>query len=240
MFSNRIFRHIAAISTVMIVGTLIFSLLERMNLLESFYFVGMIITLVGSNIEPKTALGVLFSVILAFTSAGIIISMVNQIFIPHLASNILRSRYRHKVSRMENHIILTGDSNTTFALLGKLDRKTTFVLTEDQRTFENATRKGFATLLGDPASMENLSEAGVRKCSLLIAASKNDAENAFTTLTAKRMNTKARVVARITKEENRSKLLEVGADVVICPPTLAIDRIIEEVKVLQHASKQDH
>ncbi len=223
--TRKFLLHLAAFLLILVVATLFYVLVEGVSPLVAFYFVVTTIALIGSNYTPSTWQGTIFASILAFASVGIIISLIAQVFGPHLAVQILSQRRIHKVSKMEGHIIVAGDSETTRELLRSLDKKGTLTLVEEEEAFNAISGLGYSTIRGDPSSVRLLEEAGIERCKAVIAASDNDADNAFVCLTAKKIRRDVKVIAKISGEESREKLAAAGADSIVCPPTLALNEI---------------
>jgi voltage-gated potassium channel len=76
---------------------------------------------------------------------------------------------------------------------------------------------GFLYDTGDASHDSTLERVGVKRAKGLIAVLSNDAENVFTTLTAKFLNPQIFVVARAVEDETEPKLLKAGADRVVKP-----------------------
>jgi voltage-gated potassium channel len=218
--------HAFVVLTMLVSGSLIYSKVEGLSFLDSLYSVVMITTLVGSNRDPQTTAGKIFLMMLALTSAGVFLSLVAQVFGPALAASLLQEWRMKQTVEADDHVILCGMSHTAKALLHRLAGKPVVILVHDERDGAIPTDEGFTVIAGDFTTKKLLEQAGIGRASVLIAASDDDAENAFACLTAKLLNPKVRVVARVGVEENREKLEEVGADVIVSPSVLAADAIL--------------
>lgn len=84
--------HLSIFVLILLVATIFYVLAEGASPLAAFYFVVTTITLIGSNHTPTTSGGTIFASILAFVSAGMIISLTAQVFGPHLAMQIVAQR----------------------------------------------------------------------------------------------------------------------------------------------------
>jgi voltage-gated potassium channel len=228
--------HAVLVIAILMSGSLIYSALEGIPFLDSLFAVVMITTLVGSNRDPQTAAGKIFLMILALTSAGVFLSLVAQVFGPALAASIYKEWRMKKCVESDDHVILCGSSQTAKAVRSRLVGKDVVVCTRDEKDGVEASDDGFTTIAGDFTTKKVLEQAGINRASVLIAASDVDAENAFACLTAKLLNPKIRVVARVGLDENREKLEEVGADVIVSPSVLAADAIFTG---LEQCSKKE-
>ena len=81
--------------------------------------------------------------------------------------------------------------------------------------------------IGDASSDSTLLRSGVEKAKGLVAVLSSDAENVFTTLSAKSLNPNIFVVARAIEEGTESKLLKAGANRVVKPYELGGTRMAE-------------
>ncbi|MHB8585342.1 MAG: potassium channel family protein [Thermoplasmatota archaeon] len=218
--------HVLALLVVIVFATTFFVVYEHASWLASLNFVLMLITLVGSNYVPSTVLGVIVAGVLAFVSIGIIVSFISQVVVPW--SGDLWRQARVQARKRERHIIVVGSADTAWEILERAPERTILV-TPDKGPHDEALRRGFAAILGDPSRREVLEEAGIASAVALVAVSHDDALNAFACLSAKRIRPTLHVAARISREENREKLAQVGADDIVCPPTLAAERILSDL-----------
>jgi len=222
--------HAVLVLSMLAAGTIVYALLEDQKLIDALYTVVMITTLVGSNKDPVTVGGKVFLMALALTSAGVFLSLVAQVFGPALAATLLQEWKMKQSVEADDHIILCGASQTAQALRARLEGKHVVVLVHDEKDGVAPSDEGFPVFAGDFTTKKVLEQAGIGRASILIAASDDDAENAFACLTAKLLNPKIHVVARVGLEENREKLEEVGADVIVSPSMLAADAICVGLK----------
>jgi voltage-gated potassium channel len=218
--------HAVLVVSMLATGSVVYALVEQVPFLDALYTVVMITTLVGSNRDPQTVAGKLFLMVLALTSAGVFLSLVAQVFGPALAATLLQEWKMKQSVEADDHVILCGASQTATALRARLEGRHVVVLVHDEKDGVTPADEGFPVFAGDFTTKKVLEQAGISRACVLIAASDDDAENAFACLTAKLLNPKIHVVARVGLEENREKLEEVGADVIVSPSMLAADAIL--------------
>ena len=132
-----------------------------------------------------------------------------------------------RVSRMKNHIVLCGSSDTARVLLRRLPKGEVLAVVQDKPTYDLLSEAGVSALLGDYQTAEVLRKAGVAECRAVIAASREDSENAFVCLTAKGIARHVPVFVTVSSQENVDKLKEVHADHIISPALLSADAIQE-------------
>jgi voltage-gated potassium channel Kch len=224
--SRAVATHGAALLLAIIAATAFFALYEHAPWLVAFNFVVMLVTLVGSPYSPTTLLGTLVAGALAFVSIGIVVSFISRVVVAW-AIDLWRSG-RLEVRRHERHVIVVGTADTAWEILDRA-KETSILVTGDRGSYEEALRRGFSAVHGDPSSSRVLEEAGIATAVAFVAASHDDALNAFACLSARRLRPDLRIAARISREESRDKLEQVGADDIICPATLAAERIMADV-----------
>ncbi len=231
--------HALLVIAMLGTGSVIYMLLEHIPFIDSLYAVVMITTLVGSNRDPQSFAGKVFLMCLALTSAGVFLSLVAQVFGPALAASLYKEWRMKKCVESDGHVILCGATGTAKSLLARLkhtpDREVV-VLVKDEKDGAEASDEGFTVIAGDFTTKKVLEQAGIERAAYLIAASDDDAENAFACLSAKLMNPRVRVLARVTVEENREKLEEVGADVIVSPAVLAAEALLAGLEVSKNTA----
>ena len=72
-------------------------------------------------------------------------------------------------------------------------------------------------VIGDATTDETLLEAGIERARGLVAAVDSDPDNVMIVLTARELNPKLFIVARVTSGENENKLRRAGANRVVSP-----------------------
>jgi voltage-gated potassium channel len=96
----------------------------------------------------------------------------------------------------------------------------------DPLKIEKLIEENFLFINGDATNDEVLIKAGIEKAKGLVAVVKTDAENVFTTLTARELNKNVFVVARAVEEGTESKLRKAGANRVVKPYELSGNRMV--------------
>jgi voltage-gated potassium channel len=228
--------HVLVIVTTLVVSTFLFAYFENLPLLDSFYFIVLIMTLIGANYSPATVGGKALTIVVAFMSVGVILSFLTQVLGPAALSNFWEHQRTKRVSHVKNHVILCGYSDTTKALIRQLPKGEVLVIVKDRETEDALVSRGIAVLRGNYESEDLLRQAGVSDSRAVVAASGVDSENAFVCLSAKHLAPSVRVVATVSSEENEGKLREVGADTIISPALLSASAILDLVRSRPDAS----
>lgn len=224
-------------TTILIVGTLGFMVLEDLSIGEGLYLTAMSITTVGyGDIVPHHPLGRLFTVILVFTSVGFVLyvfSKFAEVMVEGGLRNILERRKMNKqVSQLRNHYIVCG-----FGRIGKVicqilkESKRPFVVIEkDECEMHNIEAEGYYALAGEAADDEILLRAGIKEARGMIAVVSSDADNVFITLTARGLNPGLFILARSSGAPGaETKLQRAGASKVISPYYIGARRMAQLV-----------
>ncbi len=217
--------HLAAILLLVLVGTLVFAWVDGQSLGSALYFIVMVMTLIGAA-NPNTFAGELVGIVVAVLAVGVILSFMTQILGPAALTAYWEGHRVRKASRMKNHIVLCGSSDTARVLLRQLPKDEVLVVVKDKATADALAERGSAALQGDYETLEVLRKAGVEACRAVIAASSVDSENAFICLTSKQIARQVPVFATVSSQENLEKLREVKADQIISPAILSADAIL--------------
>lgn len=124
-----------------------------------------------------------------------------------------------KINKLDNHCIICGYGRMGTHICEELahDGVNFVVIENNPANHQKLDEAGYVYDTGDASHDSTLERVGVKRAKGLIAVLSNDAENVFTTLTAKFLNPKIFVVARAVEDETEPKLLKAGADRVVKP-----------------------
>lgn len=144
---------------------------------------------------------------------------------------VRRGKMDREIQRLRDHVILCGYGRMGRQIASDLaEAKVPFVVIEsDQELVPLLEETGDLHIVGDASSDDVLRTARVERARGLIAVVSSDAENVYTTLTAKSINPSITVVARALTDESEPKLRKAGADRVINPYEMVGRRIAQLV-----------
>ena len=216
---------------IILTGTSGFMLIEGWNFPDSLYMTIITITTTGfEEVHQLSTEGEIFTLILLLVSFGTVIyigSMGVQILIE--STFFRRKKMQNKIEKLSDHYIVCG-----FGRMGNhicTDLKNAgvpFVVIENNPDSQKKLDESeYLYDIGDASSDSILLRTGVKKAKGLVAVLSSDAENVFTTLSAKSLNQDIFVVARAIDEGTGSKLLKAGADRVVKPYELGGTRMAE-------------
>lgn len=143
-----------------------------------------------------------------------------------------------QIAGLDRHYIICGVGRTGYYIVERLfEIRLPFVVIEQDlevledlkvRLHERAEKLLY--LEGDATEEETLEKAGVAKAAGLITTLRDDKDNLFVILTARSMNPKLRIIARVEDERvNKEKLIKAGADRVISSNVIGGMRMASEM-----------
>lgn len=228
------FRVLLTFLTCLLVGTLGYYLIEGWPLLDALYMTAITITTVGFHEEhPLSSGGKVFTIFLIFAGFGVcVITLSNLtalILRGELASWARRYLMNAKIKFFKNHFILCGYGRMGKVVARQLELKNIpFVVIESNRSkTPSLSELGHPVIVGSSSDESILKEAGVHYATCLISVVSNDAENAFTAMTARRLNRDLHIVSRCFRPSSVPKLKMSGVNKVISPFLLSGNRITQ-------------
>ena len=215
----------------LVTGSIGFMIIEHWSFLDSIYMTFITITTTGfEEVHPLTHSGRIFTIILLVMGIGSIAytgGRAAQLLIENQI--IRRRRMSKKLEELKDHYIVCGYGRMGKYICEELSSaKVEFIVIENEAgKIDRLIEMNFLYISGDATSDEILTMAGVMKAKGLVAVLSNDAENVFTTLSAKVLNPNLYVVARAVEEETESKLKKAGANRVVKPYEIGGNRMAE-------------
>lgn len=179
---------------------------------------------VGSIPEPTGTGGQIVKVALIVLGVGTLfyaLVTVTEFFVSgHLSGLLEERRALKKIEALSDHILICG--------FGRVGRQVARDLRAAQRRFvvidnnaaetrEHAEAIGAPFIEGSPSDDDVLRAAGIMRAAGVMACVDSDAENIFTTLTARELRSDITIVARASVEDSESKLRRAGADRIVSP-----------------------
>ena len=221
-------RRLALIALAMAVtlagGTAGFVLIEHYPLFDAFYMTLTTVTTVGyGEIRTLSFAGrvfnsflILFGVVIMLLAIG---AMTQTVIELELNQFFGKRRIKNMIDKLEGHFILCGYGRVGRGAAEELSRAgAKFVVVDrDDVRVEHAIKAGFLAVLADASRDETLRDVGIDRAKGLIATLASDADNLFLILSAKSLNPKLFLSARVAEEEAEQKLRRAGADFVFAP-----------------------
>ena len=216
---------------IIITGTSGFMLIEGWNIADSLYMTIITITTTGfEEVHQLSTGGEIFTLVLLMVSFGTVIYIGGtgvQILVE--SKFFRRKKMQKKIEHLKNHYIVCGFGRMGTHICNDLRQANApFVVIESNEDNKKKLEElEYLYDIGDASSDDTLLRTGVKNAKGLVAVLSSDAENVFTTLSAKTLNPQIFVVARAIDDYTEPKLMKAGANRVVKPYELGGVRMAE-------------
>ena len=216
---------------VLILGTAGYMLIEHLSFVDALYTTVDMMATVGSVTHPLSQAGRLFTILVLILGVGSLLYTFGvgmELMIEgHLNQAIRRRFMDNKIATLRNHYIVCGFGRVGLQIAEDFAaRRVPFVvIDENEQSAQRSIQQGYLTMQGDAISDEVLREAGIQRAKGLLAATEDDANNIYITLSARHLNENLFIVARANHNDTEEKLKLAGADRVLSPYTIGGHRM---------------
>ncbi len=225
---------VAALVALIACGTLGFSLLEPLTLLDSLYLTVMTVATVGyGDVHPVSRAGRGFATVFMLVSVAVVGFLLSTAIQALVQSEIVaaygqRRRYR-EISKLRNHFIICGAGRVGSRIIRELQRRDEpfIVIEREEKNVAGLIEENVLVLVRDATLEETLRVAGVERARALAACLSDDAANVYVVLTARGLNDDLHIVARAVEEQAEPKLIRAGANRVIAPVIIGGQRMLQ-------------
>jgi voltage-gated potassium channel len=222
-FTRRLGQLGLAIAALLLGGTVGFVLTTDRGPWDAFVLALDTVATVGSIVSPQnTAAELVKAGLIVFGVGTLFYALVTvaEFFVAgHLGEILADRRMQREINALSSHYIICG--------FGRVGRQVArdlraagaayVVIDSNAESRELADAVGVRFLEGQPSDDELLHAAGIDRARGLVACMDSDAENIFTTLTARELRADIAIIARASVEDSEKKLKRAGADRVISP-----------------------
>jgi voltage-gated potassium channel len=213
-----------AIALTLAFGTVGFVVIERYPVFDAFYITLVNVTTVGGG-EIGTlshagrifnAFLISFGVVVIFLCVG---AMTQTLIELELNQFFGKRRVKNMIETLRGHYIVCGFGRLGHGAADELQRAGVafVVIDKNEERVERAMKLGMLAVAADASSDEALRDVGIDKAQGLIATLASDADNLFLILSAKSLNSRLHLAARVDEEASEQKMRRAGADFVFAP-----------------------
>jgi len=247
---RRVLTALGLVVTVLVVGTVGFRVLcppvadangnvQPLDWLHSVYMTVISLTTVGYGesvpVAGNPALMVFTSLfllagigVMTYTFGAITAFLIEGA----LTDTFWKRRMNRRLARMKDHFIVCGAGETSMTAIRELlalDRAFVVVDTEIAALKELVGDSAACVVEGDATDEDVLRQAGIESACGLLASLANDRDNLFLVITARQLNSRIRVVAKVHDLANAPKFRKAGADAVASPQVIGGLRLVSEL-----------
>ncbi len=227
---------VAAVFVPLTIGTIGFILIEDFSPFEAFYMALTTVTTVGYfELRPlSTAARVFNSFLILFGVSGLFLAvgaMTQTAIELEFNHYFTRRRTKRMIDRLQNHFIVCGYGRVGRGAADELERAGVpfIVMERNEDKVERAMRAGRLAALGDATLDASLKGVGIDRAKGIIATLSSDADNLYLVLSAKTLNPKLQISARVLEEEAEAKMRRAGADTVLAPYNITGSRLAQAI-----------
>jgi voltage-gated potassium channel len=223
-FSFRRFAYaVSAMAVVLGIGTLGFHWAINEPWLQSFYRAVVSSTLTGLDTVPRNDAARIITIFLVL--AGIsIFAYIGSLVVEAIARGVIgglwaERRRRRAIEELREHYIICGFGRVGRRVAEELGHAgASFVVLDYSSEAKEAAEEGQVLFIeGNGTDDDDLYGAGLERARGLVAASDDDADNLYITLSARSANPQLLIVARASNEDAAKKLRLAGADRIVQP-----------------------
>ncbi|MEL6405030.1 MAG: potassium channel protein [Chloroflexota bacterium] len=215
-----------------VIGTVMYMLIEGWEAGEAFYMTVITLSTVGfGEVRDLSPAGRIFTVILVYLGIGTATTaLTNAAAValgPLLWGTLQERRMRKMIDELDNHYIVCGYGRMGKQIIRDLRvRNESFVLIDSNAELtEELLEARIPYIIGNATHDDVLIDAGLKRAKGLVAALSGDAFNIMTVLTARELNPRIFIAARVIQVESESKLRRAGANRVVNPYQIGGHRI---------------
>jgi voltage-gated potassium channel len=189
----------------------------------------------GMNVVAGARVWTLLLILLGSGSLVFFVSSFTAFIVEgDIQGALRRRRMQKKIDQLSDHFIVVGVGATGIHVVGELvASKVPFVVieTSEERLHAVAEQLGpdFLYVRGDATMDHTLEQAGIMRAKGLAATLREDKDNAFVTITARALNPKLRIAAKVTEDSSEMKLKRAGADTIVSPSFIGGMRLASEL-----------
>ncbi len=218
--------------SVIAVGTIGYSTIEDMSLLDALYMTTITVTTIGfKEVAPLSVPGRIFTIFMAFAGIGVILFTGTELARAVLEVNLRRfidkTRELTMIKRMSDHIIVCG-----YGRLGKavaevlIESSVPFVVVEESGQVCDQLEENHIPIVQGDATQENvLLAAGIGRAKTFLSCLGDDAHNVYAILLARQLQPKITIIGLAVEEGAEERLRLAGAHQVINPYKLGGKRL---------------
>ena len=179
----------------------------------------------------------IFTMVLITFGMGVIlygISTLTAIIIEGELSGMLRKKKMEKaIQKLNDHYIVCGGGETGRPVIAELvkNQEPVVLIEQSEESIEKCKSlwQDLLYVKGDAADDSNLVAAGIGQAKGVIVSLPSDKDNLFTTMSARMLNSRIRIISRVTDLGLEAKMRRAGANSIVSPNFIGALRMASEM-----------
>jgi len=222
---------------LVVIGTFGYPIIEEeYTLFDGLYMTIITLSTIGySETHELSNAGRVFTICLilsgVFTFAYSASEIIRSVVSGEIANFLERQKMERALSHLHDHIIVCGYGRMGHLVCKEFSRlnKQFVVIDQNESQLKEFHLPGGIALHGDATSDVVLKQAGIERAKSLVTVMASDADNLFTTMSARLLNASVTIVARVEDIQSEEKLRRAGANRVVSPYHIGGTRVAHAV-----------
>jgi voltage-gated potassium channel len=251
---HRIMATLLVPTLLVLIGTVGYTVIERdYTPFDALYMTVITLSTIGyAEVHPLSTAGRVFTIFLILGGVTTFLyaatAAVRAVVSGEVRELLGRQRMERSLAQMTDHLIVCGYGRMGRLVCQEFSRqRLPFVVVEvDPELLAGFDVPYGIPLNGDAASDEVLRQAGVERARGLVTVMTSDADNLYTTMSARLLHKKLFIVARVEDPKAEQKLRRAGANRVVSPYQIGGVRLAQAVlrptvvDFIELATKTEH
>lgn len=251
---NRLAILVVVPSLLVLIGTFGYYLIEdEYSLFDGLYMTVITLATIGYfEVHTLSTEGRVFTIFLilggVFTLFYMGTELIRSIISGEIQDLLGRERMERNLSQLKGHVIVCGYGRVGRLVCQEMSRHAMpfVILDNNAELLEDFKLPNGIALVGDATSDEVLRHAGIDRGKALITVMASDADNLYTTMSARILNKDIYIVARVEEAQSEVKLRRAGANRVVSPYLIGGHRLAHAVlrpavvDFIELATQQEH
>lgn len=217
---------------LLLLGSVGYKYLLDINFLDALYMTVITISTVGfSEVAAMDNEAKLFSIFLIFLSLGTVGYLFSSIMSSLLEGNLRlawrKKRMEKSIAKLKDHYIICGAGETGLNAIKQFQKSSAefIVIEKDEEKVNALIEDNVLAIQGDSTDGSTLEKARISYAKGLITTLPSDADNVYTALTARSLNSDLYIVSRAIEENADKKLKKAGANNAVSPNEIGGNRM---------------
>ena len=223
---------ITILTALLLIGTLGYKLLLDVSIVDALYMTVITISTVGyaevAIMDAKAKLFTIFLIFLSLGTVGYIFSSIVSYFLEgDLKVALRRRRMEVGITKLKDHYIICGGGETGGNAIKQFKKSNVpfIVIDKDEEIIKELVKNKIYAIQGDATEEEVLDKVRIKFAKGLISSLSTDADNVYTVLTAREMNSNLYIVSRAINKNANERLKKAGANNTISPNEIGGSRM---------------
>ena len=213
---------------------------EQATWMQAIYMAANALTTTGFREAidiSRNPTGEAFTVVLMIFGAGVLVYSTSVItaFVVEgdLTEGFRRRRMRRTIDTMSGHYVVCGAGATGWAVIRELvnTERPVVVIDQDKERVRRIEEEfpDVPVVIHDFTDDQALLQTGIARAAGIVICATSDKDLLVTTITARQLNPKLRIVARAADERAAARMRQAGADAVVSPALIGGMRMASEL-----------